>query len=92
MIAPTLTLSKLQEHLEARERDNLHPDVGDKTIGNIWLGNFNRHHPMWEDEENERLFTHQNLDSASTLIDLLADHDMQMTLPHGIPTKMQHQT
>jgi len=82
------TLSKLQEHLEARERDNLHPDVGDKTIGDIWLGNFNRHHPMWEDKENEHLFTHQNLDSASTLIDLLADHDMQMTLPHGIPTKM----
>ena len=41
---------------------------------------------MWEDEENDRLFTHQNLNDVSILIDLLADHDMQMVLPHGIPT------
>ena len=41
---------------------------------------------MWENEENDRLFTHQNLNEASILTDLLADHDMQMVLPHGIPT------
>ena len=41
---------------------------------------------MWEDEENERLFTHQNLNEASLLINLFADHDMQMALPQGIPT------
>ena len=80
------TLLRLQEHFDARERNNPHPDIGDKTIGDIWLGDFNRHHPMWEDKENECLFTHQNLDDASILIDLLADHDMQMVLPHGIPT------
>jgi len=80
------TLTKFQEHLEAREQANPDPILDDRTIGDIWLGDFNRHHPMWEDEENERLFTHQNLNEANTLIDLLADHDMQMVLPHGIPT------
>ena len=80
------TLTKFQEHLEAREWDDPHPDIGNKTVGNIWLGDFNRHHPMWEDKENDHLFTHQNLNNASTLINLLADHDMQMILPHGIPT------
>ena len=79
-------LTKLQEHLDAREQEN--PDLAqpEKTIGDIWLGDFNRHHPMWEDEANDRLFTNQNLDDAGMLIDLLADHDMQMTLPQGTPT------
>jgi hypothetical protein len=80
------TITKLQEHLETRQNENPDPDIGDKIISNIWLGDFNRHHPMWEDEENNRLFTHQNLNNAGTLIDLLADHDMQMILPQGIPT------
>jgi len=80
------TLSKLQEHLDAREQAHPDPAPDDRITGDIWLGNFNRHHPMWETEENDRLFTHQNLNEANTLIDLLADHDMQMALPHGIPT------
>ena len=80
------TITKLQEHFETRDRDNPDPELGNKTIGDIWLSDFNRHHPMWEDKENNRLFTHQNLNDASMLIDLLADHDMQMILPQGIPT------
>ena len=80
------TLIKLQEHLDARERDAPNPDQIEGVIGDIWLGDFNRHHPLWEDEENDRLFTNQNLNEAGLLIELLADHDMQMTLPQGIPT------
>ena len=80
------TITALQDHLASREQDHPDPHIGDNVIGDIWLGDFNRHHPMWEDEENDRLFTHQNLNNASILIDLLADHDMQMVLPHGIPT------
>jgi len=80
------TLIKFQEHLDAREQENPNPDQRDKIIGDIWLGDFNRHHPMWEDEANDRLFTNQNLDDAGMLIELLVDHDMQMTLPQGTPT------
>ena len=46
------TTSKLQEHLDAREQANPDPATDDRIIGDIWLGDFNRHHPMWEDEEN----------------------------------------
>ena len=80
------TLTKFQEHLDTREQENPAHDQPDKVIGDIWLGDFNRHHPMWEDEANDRLFTNQNLEDAGILIDLLADHDMQMTLPQGTPT------
>jgi hypothetical protein len=60
--------------------------VLEKVKGDIWLGDFNRHHPMWEREENTRLFTNQNLEEAAVLTELLADHSMQMVLPHRIPT------
>ena len=53
----------------------------------IWLGNFNRHHPLWDEERNAHLFTANNLDAAQTLLDLLADHNMIMALPKDIPVK-----
>ena len=79
-------LTKFQEHLDAREQENPAPDLPDKVIGDIWLGDFNRHHPMWEDEANDHLFTNQNLEDTGILIDLLVDHNMQMTLLQGTPT------
>jgi len=54
--------------------------------GDIWLGDFNRHHPMWDDDRNVGLFTRANLDAAEGLIELVANHGMEMTLPKGIPT------
>ena len=65
----------------------------DLTDGNnshmIWAGNFNRHHPLWDDDQNTHLFTQQSLRNAEGIIDLLAEHDMEMTLPKGVPT-LQH--
>ncbi|TFY52367.1 hypothetical protein EVJ58_g10059 [Rhodofomes roseus] len=52
----------------------------------IWLGDFNRHHPYWDDERNEHLFTNEYLDQAQPLIDLLTAFDFSMLLPAGIPT------
>ena len=52
----------------------------------IWAGDFNRHHPLWDDDEDTHLFTNQATKAAERLIGLLADHDMQMVLPKGIPT------
>jgi hypothetical protein len=54
--------------------------------GDIWLGEFNRHHPMWDDDSNVGLFTRANLDAAEGLIELVASWGMEMTLPKGIPT------
>ena len=56
------------------------------TAKMIWAGDFNRHHPLWDEECNTHLFTTHDLDAAQTLIDLLADYSMTMILPKNIPT------
>ena len=55
----------------------------------IWAGDFNRHHPLWDDDEDVHLFTRKATDDAEELIRLLANYDMQMILPKGVPT-LQH--
>jgi len=50
----------------------------------LWLGDFNRHHPIWEDEANECLYEVEEF--ISPLIDLLYKNDMLLALPKGIPT------
>ncbi len=52
----------------------------------IWLGDFNRHHPTWDEARNEHLFTRANLDAAEQLISMMVRHDMAMALPENIPT------
>ncbi|PPR07816.1 hypothetical protein CVT24_002896 [Panaeolus cyanescens] len=52
----------------------------------LWAGDFNRHHPMWDDDGNQHLFTRANLRAAQKLINNLTAFDMRMTLPKGIPT------
>ena len=55
----------------------------------IWAGDFNRHHPLWDDDKDTHLFTNQALRNAEGIINLLADYGMEMTLPKGTPT-LQH--
>ena len=50
----------------------------------VWLGDFNCHHPMWEDDSNEHLYKPD--DFIALLIHLLYKHDMLLALPKGIPT------
>ena len=57
------------------------PSINDHMV---WLGDFNRHHPLWEDEANEHLFDSEA--NITPLIDLLYKHDMTLALPKGIPT------
>ena len=52
----------------------------------IWLGDFNRHHPMWDEERNTHLFTKAALEAAQPLLDMISRYDMQMVLPKDIPT------
>jgi endonuclease/exonuclease/phosphatase family metal-dependent hydrolase len=52
----------------------------------MWLGDFNRHNPWWEDAANSRLFTQKNLDEAQILIDLLSDYNLVLALPPYTPT------
>ncbi|KAF8952061.1 hypothetical protein BDZ97DRAFT_1612106, partial [Flammula alnicola] len=55
----------------------------------LWCGDFNRHHPLWDRDEDTHLFTPAVLNSAGRLIELLADYGMEMMLEKGVPT-LQH--
>lgn len=49
-----------------------------------WLGDFNRHHNLWEIKANDYLYESEAL--IKPLLDLLLKHDMRLVLPKGIPT------
>src|ERR1700678_1885780 len=81
------TIHALSRHLAARSRREGRRRAEDEVVaGDIWLGDFNRHNPWWEDARNARLFTQKNLDDAQILIDLLAEYNMEMALPPFTPT------
>lgn len=50
----------------------------------LWLGDFNRHHPLWEENSNRHLFNNDTF--IDPLLDLIREYDMTMALPLGIPT------
>jgi hypothetical protein len=50
----------------------------------LWLGDFNRHHPLWESEDNRHLNSDEH--AIQPLLDLLRDYEMDLALPPGIPT------
>jgi hypothetical protein len=52
----------------------------------VWLGNFNRHHAMWELPTNSHMCTGRGEREAQPLIDLISDNDMDMALPAGLYT------
>ncbi|KAF5323020.1 hypothetical protein D9611_009313 [Ephemerocybe angulata] len=57
----------------------------------MWAGNFNQHHPMWDREEDSRLFTRSAIDEATMLIEFAGEWDMEQVLKKGIPT-LEHST
>lgn len=67
----------------ASEAEAVQPSPDDHVV---WLGDFNRHHPLWDDDANSQLFSREALSRAQPLIDLLEEHDMVMALPKGVPT------
>ncbi|KEP45734.1 putative reverse transcriptase from transposon X-element protein [Rhizoctonia solani 123E] len=52
----------------------------------IVLGDFNRHHPDWDEARNAHLFTSAALNLAQPLLDLINDNTLSMALPRDIPT------
>lgn len=70
-------MRRRQNRLEVRNR------MGEKVL---WLGDFNRHHPLWDEERNVHLFTKATLEAAQPLIDMISEHDIHMVLPKDIPT------
>jgi exonuclease III len=74
------TLTMLENHftfVNAHER-NL-------PGGLLLMGDFNCHHPMWDETRNQHLFTAANLRAAQPLLELLVLYDLVMVLPEGTP-------
>ena len=77
------TIRKLRTYLDENAR-SIRPTGSDHVI---WLGDFNRHHPMWEDLANAHLFIGANGEEyAEPLLELIAEHGMEQTLPRGLHT------
>ena len=55
----------------------------------LWAGDFNRHHPLWDNDKDTHLFTQQASRPMEGLIELIATYNLTMALPKGIPT-LQH--
>jgi ribonuclease HI len=59
---------------------------GAPSPNDIWLGDFNRHSPMWDEARNSQLFTRPALREAQRLIDLAVTWNMHMALRPGVNT------
>ncbi|KAF8224631.1 DNase I-like protein [Tricholoma matsutake] len=73
-------------HISAYMRDRERQRHTAGPLHTIWLGDFNRHHPLWDEARNTHLFTTQNLDLTQPLLNMLGRHNMKMVLPPQIPT------
>jgi hypothetical protein len=71
---------------------NAHNQPETNRLHTIWLGDFNRHHPYWDDPNDERLFTNEALEEAEVLIEAVADAGLELILPSGIPTHVHNVT
>ena len=71
-----------------------HADLLEKTTKGsahvIWLGDFNRHHPYWDNHDDTRLFTKEAIKEAEILIEATAEAGLEMALPNGIPTHIHN--
>ena len=65
-------------------------NTGAKPV--LWLGNFNRHHPHWDNPSDTRLFTREALNNAEILISAVAGLGLDLALPPGIPTHLHNVT
>jgi hypothetical protein len=65
---------------------NQHPESLTRNVNIILLGDFNRHHPLWEEPRNQRRFTEARLTAAEPLLEILFMRDLKMTLPEGMPS------
>jgi len=76
------TITTLRQLLQTR-RQEIFPTENAQAL---WCGDFNMHHPLWDRDEDHRLFTPSAGRRAQRLIQMVADEAMKMALPKGIPT------
>jgi hypothetical protein len=52
----------------------------------VLAGDFNRHHPRWDEERNHHLFTTKAIEEAEYVLSIIDEHGLDMALPKNIPT------
>ncbi len=81
-----------QEELNKFLLRNREAYYGNEDKHVIWCGDFNRHHQLWDRDEDTDLFRGQYAKRAQKFVEIIAEHDMVMALPKGIPTIRTHRT
>ncbi len=61
-------------------------DAQGKPYHVICAGDWNAHHPIWDELHNSHLFTDQALDRAEHLLTIIEKHQLKMVLPAYVPT------
>ena len=97
----TLTLFNIYNDCESNEMINLleafthslptsHSHNTENSDAILWLGDFNRHHPHWDNPADTRLFTRSAIENAEILISAVAGLGLDLALPQGIPTHLHN--
>jgi hypothetical protein len=83
------TVAKLRAWTDRPEANTMPPTplhAHGPAVHTIWMGDFNRHHPLWDDDHQDQLFTAQALAAADTLIQACMHAELVQALPKGINT------
>src|ERR1700678_1782695 len=83
------THSRNEATLQKYIHDHANLILGTENHHMIWAGDFNRHHPLWDNDGDPHLFTQQAIRFAEGIIELIAAYNLIMALLKGIPT-LQH--
>ena len=83
-------ISKLSKFQQENQGTSQRTDKGGSHT--IWVGDFNRHHPHWDDLNDTRLFTTEAIRAAEVLIESVAESGLTMALPSGTPTHCHNVT
>jgi endonuclease/exonuclease/phosphatase family metal-dependent hydrolase len=79
-----VTVDLLMEY-HCKNRASLERSLGGE-VHIMWLGDFNRHHPLWDNPEDTRLFINEATEAAEKLIDAVTDAGLDLVLPSRLPT------
>lgn len=84
------TIHQLEVFTHAQVNSTTPTGANDRSV--LWLGDFNRHHPHWDDPSDTRLFTRSALNNAEILISAVANLGLNLALPQGISTHLHNIT
>ena len=86
------TIHQLEQfcRMHANATSSTSNNNNDTTHPILWLGDFNRHHPHWDDPSDTRLFTRMATQDAELLISIVAELGLDLALPPGIPTHLHN--